>query len=261
MGMVLLLSMGEIDLSVGATLTLVNVLTAIALRDGVPLPLALAIGLGAGAGCGLLNGFLCTILKIPTIIITLGTLSIFRGLALVLSNATPIGNFPKNNLFFDLGSGRLLGVPTSVVLMMLLGLARHVMLSHTPFGWRAQAIGSNPQAAHFSGIPLPRYRLAAMTIMGLVAGIAGVMELAFLQSGSPTTGQGYELYVIAAAIIGGTALSGGRGSVPGAILGALLIAVIRNGLVLLEFSAYWGTLVTGVVIIVAVAIGGLVKSR
>ena len=100
-----------------------------------------------------------------------------------------------------------------------------------------------------------------MTLMGLVAGIAGVMELAFLQSGSPTTGQGYELYVIASAIIGGTALTGGSGSVVGGILGALLIAVIRNGLVLLELSANWGTVATGVVIIAAVAIGGWVKRR
>jgi ribose transport system permease protein len=258
-GMVLLLSMGEIDLSVGAILTLVNVVAAIALREGVPMAAAIAAGLVAGAACGLLNGFLCTLLRIPTIIITLGTLSIFRGLALVFSKATPIGNFPKDNLFFNLGSGTLLGLPTSVVLMVLIAVAGHVVLGHTAFGWRAQAIGSNPQAAHFSGIPLPRYRIIAMTLMGLVAGIAGVMELAFLQSGSPTTGQGYELYVIAAAIIGGTALSGGRGSVPGAILGALLIAVIRNGLILLEFSAYWGTVVSGIVIIAAVAIGGLVK--
>ncbi|HUR46038.1 MAG TPA: ABC transporter permease [Candidatus Saccharimonadales bacterium] len=258
-GMVLLLSMGEIDLSVGATLTLVNVVTAILLRDGLPMPLAILLGLTTGAACGLLNGILCVLLRIPTIIITLGTLSIFRGLALVFSKATPIGNFPKDNLLFNLGSANLFGIPTSVLVMLIVGLVGHVILGHTAFGWRAQAIGSNAQAAHFSGIPLPRYRIAAMVMMGVVAGIAGVMELAFLQSGSPTTGQGYELYVIAAAIIGGTALAGGRGSVIGAILGALLIAVIRNGLILLEFSAYWGTVVTGVVIIAAVTIGGLVK--
>src|SRR3954468_2979130 len=260
-GMVLLLSMGEIDLSVGAILTLVNIVTAVALREGMPMPLSIVVGLATGALCGLTNGLLGVALRIPTIIVTLGTMSIFRGLALVLSKATPVGNFPKDNLLFNLGSGNLLGVPTSVWVMLAVGLAGHLILHRTAFGWRAQAIGSNAQAALFSGIPLPRYRVAAMTLMGLVAGIAGVMELAFLQSGSPTTGQGYELYVIASAIIGGTALAGGRGSVIGAILGALLIAVIRNGLILLEFSAYWGTLVTGVVIIVAVAIGGLVKSR
>jgi ribose transport system permease protein len=260
-GMVLLLSMGEIDLSVGAILTLVNIVTAVALREGMPMPLAVFLGLMTGATCGLANGLLGVLLRIPTIIITLGTMSVFRGLALVLSKATPVGNFPKANLLFDLGSGNLLGVPTSVWVMLAVGLAGHVILSQTSFGWRAQAIGSNAQAARFSGIPLDRYRIAAMTIMGLVAGIAGVMELAFLQSGSPTTGQGYELYVIASAIIGGTALTGGSGSVAGGILGALLIAVIRNGLVLLEFSAYWGTVVTGAVIIAAVAIGGWVKRK
>ena len=258
-GMVLLLSMGEIDLSVGAILTLVNIVTAVALREGMPMPLAVLAGLASGATCGFLNGVLGVLLRIPTIIVTLGTMSIFRGLALVLSKSTPIGNFPKDNLLFDLGSGALLGVPTSVWLMLGAGLVGHGLLNYTAFGWRAQAIGSNVQAARYSGIPLARYRIAAMTIMGLVASIAGIMELAFLQSGSPTTGQGYELYVIASAVIGGTALAGGSGSVVGGILGALLIAVIRNGLVLLEFSAYWGAVVTGVVIIAAVAIGGLAK--
>ncbi|MEO8427650.1 MAG: ABC transporter permease [Verrucomicrobiota bacterium] len=260
-GMVLLLSMGEIDLSVGAILTLVNIVTAVALREGMPMPLAALVGLGTGAACGLVNGLLGMLLRIPTIIVTLGTMSIYRGLALVLSKATPIGNFSKDNLLFDLGSSNLLGVPTSVLVMLAVGLVGHVLLNHTAFGWRVQAIGSNAQAARFSGIRLARYRVVAMTLMGLVASIAGIMELAFLQSGSPTTGQGYELYVIASAIIGGTALTGGSGSVAGGILGALLIAVIRNGLVLLELSAYWGTVVTGAVIIAAVAIGGLVKRQ
>jgi ribose transport system permease protein len=179
----------------------------------------------------------------------------------VLSKATPVGNFSKDNVLFHLGGGSLLGIPTSIYVMLATGVAGHVMMSRTVFGRRARAIGSNALAARFSGISLDRYQVAAMGVMGLIAGIAGVMELAFLQSGSPTTGQGYELYVIAAAIIGGTALTGGSGTVIGGILGALLIAVIRNGLVLLEFSAYWGTVVTGVVIIAAVAIGGFVKRQ
>lgn len=260
-GMVLVLAMGEIDLSVGAILTLVNVVAAAALREGIPMPLAVLIGLGTGGICGLVNGLLGVVLRIPTIIVTLGTMSVFRGLALVLSKATPIGNFPKDNALFDLGSASLLGAPTSVLVMIAVGLAGHVLLNHTVFGWRVQAIGSNAQAARFSGISLARYRVAAMTMMGLIAGIAGIMELAFLQAGSPTTGQGYELYVIAAAIIGGTAIAGGSGSIAGGIMGALLIAVIRNGLVLLGFNAYWGTVVTGAVIIAAVAIGGVVKKN
>jgi ribose transport system permease protein len=260
-GMVLLLSMGEIDLSVGAILTLVDIVTALALRERIPMALAVLAGLGIGAGCGLVNGLLGVLLRIPTIIVTLGTMSIYRGLALVLSKATPISDFPKDNLLFNLGSGTMLGLPTSVFMMLVVALLGHALLAHTPFGWRVQGIGSNSQAARFSGIPLARYRVVAMTMMGLVAGVAGLMELAFLQTGSPTTGQGYELYVIASAIIGGTALTGGSGSVTGGILGALLIAVIRNGLVLVEFSAYWSAVVTGVVIIAAVGIGGLIKNQ
>lgn len=260
-GMVLLLAMGEVDLSVGATLTLVNIVTAVALREGLPMPLAVVVGLGTGAFCGLTNGLLVVLLRLPTIIVTLGTMSVFRGLALVVSKATPVHDFSKDNLLFDLGGRSALGVPTGVWVMLATGVAGHLLLSHTAFGWRVQAIGSNTQAARFSGIPLERYRIMVMTIMGLVAAIAGVMELAFLQSGNPTTGLGYELYVIASVVIGGTALTGGSGSVAGGILGALLIAVIRNGLVLLEFSAYWSTVATGVVIIAAVAIGGWVKRQ
>ncbi len=260
-GMVMLLSMGEIDLSVGAILTLVNIVTAVCLREGMSLPVAMLAGIATGAGCGVANGLLGVVLRIPTIIVTLGTLSIYRGLALVLSKGTPVANFSKDNLLFDLGSRNLAGVPTSVWLMLIVSFCGHRVLAHTPFGWRLQAIGSNAQAARFSGIPLARHRVAAMAIMGLVAGIAGIMELGFLQAGSPTTGQGYELFVIASAIIGGTTLAGGSGSVVGGILGALLIAVIRNGLVLLDFSAYWGTVATGVVIITAVAIGGVVKKQ
>ena len=155
-GMVLLLSMGEIDLSVGAILTLVNIVTAVALREGVPMPVAVFVGLATGAVCGAANGLLSVLLRIPTIIVTLGTMSIYRGLALVLSKATPVGNFSKDNLLFNLGSSNLLGVPTSVWVMVAAGLVGYVLLDHTAFGWRLQAIGSNPQAARFSGIPLAR---------------------------------------------------------------------------------------------------------
>src|SRR5258706_15833588 len=129
-GMVLLLSMGEIDLSVGAMLTLVNIVAAVPLREGLPMPLAVLVGLATGATCGLANGLLGVLLRIPTIIVTLGTMSVFRGLALVLSKATPVGNFPKTNLLFDLGSGNVVGVPTSVLVMLAVGLAGHVILGY-----------------------------------------------------------------------------------------------------------------------------------
>jgi ribose transport system permease protein len=260
-GMVFVLSLGEVDLSVGSILTLVNILTAVALREGLPLPAAVVLGLGAGAACGFANGLLSVLLRIPTIIITLGTMSVYRGLALVVSRATPISQFPKDNSFFDVGGGALVGVPTSVVVMGLVGLAGHVLYTQTAFGRRVQAIGSNLQAARFSGIRIVRCRLLVMTLMGALAALAGIVALAFLQAADPSTGPGLELFVIAAAVIGGTALSGGAGSVLGGILGALIIAVIRNGLVLLGLTAYWGTVVTGVLIIAAVAVDYCIKRR
>src|SRR5262249_14171276 len=125
-GMVFVLSLGEVDLSVGSILTLVNILTAVGLREGLPLSASLLLGLGAGAGCGFVNGLLSVLLRIPTIIVTLGTMSIYRGLALVVSRATPISQFPKDNGFFEAGGGTIVGVPTSVVVMGFVGLVGHV---------------------------------------------------------------------------------------------------------------------------------------
>ena len=260
-GMVFVLSMGDVDLSVGSILTLVNIATAMLLRDGWGVPAAVLAGLSLGAMCGLLNGLLSVGLRIPTIIVTLGTMSLFRGVALVVSDASPISRFSKHHPFFDIGGGQVSGIPASVIVMLLVGAGAFVLFNHTAFGWRVQAIGSNATAARFSGISIAKYRILVMTMMGAIAGVAGIMALAFLQSADPTTGQGFELQVIASAILGGTALTGGSGSVPGAILGALLIALIANGLVLLEYNAYWGVAVTGAVIILAVALGNLVSRR
>jgi ribose transport system permease protein len=260
-GMVFVVSMGDIDLSVGSILTLTNVVTAIALREGLPVPVALLIGLATGAACGFANGLLAVLLRIPMIIVTLGTLSVYRGLALIFSNASPISQFSKDHAFFTVGGGSLLGVPTSVVVMLLVGALGWVLLTRTFYGRRIEAMGGNPVAARLSGIPMDRYRVGVMTLNGMIAALAGIIALAFLQSADPSTGPGFELWVIASVIIGGTALSGGQGSVPGAILGALIIAVIRNGLVLLGAPTYAGTAVTGAVIILAVALDALVKRR
>ena len=180
-GMVFLLAMGEIDLSVGAVLTLVGVVTALLLRAGVPESLALLLGVATGALCGLVNGLLAVLLRIPSIIITLGTMSIFRGLALVLSDAKPIANFHKGALF-QLGADGVLGVPTGVLVMLAVCGLAHVALHHLPFGWRLQAIGSSPRSARFSGIAIARYRVLAMTLMGTIAGIAGITALTFLEA-------------------------------------------------------------------------------
>jgi ribose/xylose/arabinose/galactoside ABC-type transport system permease subunit len=258
-GMVFLLAMGDIDLSVGSTLTLVNVLTAMALLHNWPIPAAIVAGLAVGALCGLLNGLLSVVLRIPTIVVTLGTLSVYRGLALVLCSATPISRFGKDNWFFEKLGGDVLGAPASVWVMLLVCVSGYAVFNLTAFGRHVQAIGGNPQAARLSGIPLARRRIGAMTLMGLISAIAGIMALAFLQSGDPNTGAGFELLVIASALIGGTPLTGGSGSVVGAILGALTIAVIGNGLILLDVPTYWTTVVTGAVIVLAVALGSFIR--
>lgn len=260
-GMVFVISMGDIDLSVGSILMLVNIVAGLCLRANLPIPLAILLGLLTGALCGFFNGVIAIVLRIPMFIVTLGTLSVFRGIGLVLSNATPISNFSKTNAFFEIGGGNILGIPSSVVVMVLVAIAGFILYTQTAFGRRVQAIGSNSQAARFSGIRIVSHRLIAMTLMGVISGIAGIMALAFLQAADPQTGPGFELFVIAATIIGGTSLTGGSGSVFGGILGALIIAIIRNGLVLLGASAYWGTAATGAVIILAVAIDYFVKRR
>ncbi len=260
-GMVFLLAMGEIDLSVGAVLTLVGVTTALALRAGVPEPVALLLGVATGALCGFINGLMAVLLRIPSIIITLGTMSIFRGLSLVLSDAKPIANFPKQGALFQLGAEGVLGIPAGVLVMLAVCAVGHLALHHLPFGWRLQAIGSSPRAARFSGIAIARYRVLAMTLMGTIAGIAGITALTFLEAADPNVGLGSELLVIASAVIGGTALTGGSGSVIGAVLGALIIAVIRNGLVHLGLSAYWGMTVTGAIIIAAVLVSSLFRRK
>jgi ribose transport system permease protein len=259
--MVFVLSMGDVDLSVGSILTLVNISTALAMRNGIGVETAVLMGLSLGALCGFANGTLSVLLRIPAIIITLGTMSLYRGIALVISDASPISQFPKNNAFFEVGGGQIAGIPASVIVMILVGAAGYVLFNMTAFGWRVQAIGSNSTAARYSGIAIAKNRILVMTLMGAVAGLAGVTALAFLQSADPTTGSGFELQVIASAILGGTALTGGSGSIPGAILGALLIALIANGLVLLEYNAYWGVAVTGAVIILAVAFGNLIRRK
>ncbi len=263
-GMVFVLVMGDVDLSVGSIFTLSNLMMAVFLRMGWPIPAALLGGLGTGAVCGFLNGALSVALRIPMIIITLGTLSVYKGLALVVSKATPITPTTEQRAssFFTVGGGELFGkIPTSVVVMVVMAGIGWLALTRTRWGRHVKAIGANPTAAFLAGLPINRYRIGVMTVNGLIAALGGVCALAFLTSADPLAGDGYELRVIASVIIGGTALSGGQGTIIGAILGALIIAVIQNGLVLRQVSPYASTAVTGGVIILAVAVDSFVKRR
>jgi len=262
-GMVFVISMGDIDLSVGSILMLSSVSVALALRDEYSIWLAVLLGLAVATACGLVNGVLSVVLRIPTIIVTLGTLSLFRGLGLVVTDSSPVSGYELKTWFFDNIGGKdpIFDIWISVWVMFAVGLVGWVLFNHTAFGRRVQAIGSNLQAARFSGIRIARYQIMVMTLMGFFVGIAAITVIAFNRNGSPTVGQGTELSVIAATIIGGTALTGGSGSVLGALLGALIIALISNGLALLRVDPSWATAVTGIVIIVAVTLDYIIKRR
>ncbi|HEU5431404.1 MAG TPA: ABC transporter permease [Thermomicrobiales bacterium] len=260
-GMVFVISMGDIDLSVGAMLMLVTVSMAVLFQAGQATWIVIVAGLLIGALCGFVNGVLSVLLRIPTIIVTLGTLSVFRGLGLVVSGGAPVSGYDQDTWFFRVVGGKFLDIWMSVWAMLLVAVVGWVLFTRTAFGRRVQAIGSNRQAARFSGIRISYYRVLVMTLMGLIVGVAAVVLIAFQRAGNPSSGPGQELYVIAATIIGGTALTGGSGSVPGAIIGALIVWLIQNGLTLLAVSPNWAVAATGLVIIAAVALDYLIKRR
>jgi ribose transport system permease protein len=185
----------------------------------------------------------------------------FRGLVTVISDGQPITGIPTTSSFFTKLGGEWLGFPAAGWVVVILGVALTVVFTKTRFGAMVRAIGSNRQAAEFSGIPAGRIRLYALMLVGALAATAGVLSLAFFQGADPTVGGGFELQVIAAAIIGGTAVSGGSGTVPGALLGALIVAVINSGLVFFSVDSNWTNFVTGAVIVIAVGMDALVRRR
>lgn len=259
-GMVYLLAMTEIDLSVGGIYALCIMLAAkwmSSIDPWVAALLAICIGVVLGA----VNGVLCNLFKIPVIIITLGTLSMFRGLVQIVSDGKPATGIPLDSSFFETLGGNILGIPAAAWVVVVLGVILTFVFKKTRFGAMVRAVGSNHQAAEFSGIPVLRIRLYALMLVGGLAGLAGVLSLAYFQGADPTVGAGFELQVIAAAIIGGTAVSGGTGTVPGALIGALIVAVINSGLIFFSIDSNWTNFVTGAVIVVAVGSDALVRRR
>jgi ribose transport system permease protein len=261
-GMVFVIVIREIDLSIGWTFNFSAVIAATLMVAGVDPFLAAAAGILFGGVLGLINGLLTVGLGLPAIIITLGTLSAFRGLSLIVNNSRAVVPPDKEGLFFTMWSYRLFDVlPSVAIAFLLLAAAMHVVLQHSRFGYRAQALGSNPDAARLAGIPVQRTRLAVLILMGFVGGLAGVIFLGFRQAIDPTSGDALLLPVIAAVIIGGTPLSGGRGSIFGAVLGALIIQVVQNGILFLSIDPKWSIFVTGAVIVIAVAIDQVVRRQ
>lgn len=251
-GMTFVILAGGIDLSVGSLVALTGVALALALRAGASAPLAVALALLLGILAGALNGALVTLGRLPPFIATLGTMSVARGLALLLADGRPISGFPDG--LRALATERVLGLPVSVVLMLTLFGVAHLVLTRTVLGRFTYAIGGNAEAARLAGIPVRGYTTGTYIIAGVSAALCATLLLARLNSAQPIAGIGYELDAIAAVVIGGTSLLGGSGSVLGTLLGALLMSVLRNGLNLLGVSSYIQQIAIGAVIVIAVLV-------
>jgi ribose transport system permease protein len=266
-GMTMVIIVGGIDLSVGSVVALSAVLTARAIRDyagGVNAgPAGLLACCVAGvmlcAAAGALNGAFITLLRIPPFIVTLASMSAASGLAMITTRSETINAIPPSMLTLTRGS--IAAIPNPVLLMLVLYAIGHLVLSRTVFGRYLYAVGGNRKAAWLCGLPVRRVELAAYVISGALAGLAGVLMVSQYQSGAPTYGATYELQVIAAVVVGGTSLSGGQGSMLGTLLGALLIAVVQNGMNLMEISSEPQKVVLGLVILFAAVIDRLKQGR
>lgn len=250
-GMTIVIVTSGIDLSVGSVLALAACAAGLLMSRGLPVPVALTAGVGVGALCGLVNGLLITKLRITPFIATLGMMSVARGAALVITGGIPVDTLPESVATI---AGNLGPVPIPVLVMLLVALVGAAILGWTRLGRYAYALGSNEEAVRLSGIAVDRYKIAIYVISGLLAAVAGMVMMARLSSAQPTGGNMMELDAIAAVVIGGASLMGGRGTIFGTIVGVAIIGVLRNGLVLLDVSAFWQQLVIGVVIVLAVAL-------
>ncbi len=259
-GMTFLIIGGNFDLSVGSMFALVSTIVAVMMINGTNVILAMIVGVILGGGLGLANGVLSTFGRIPSFVVGLGMLNVYRGAQLLITGAYPVVvewgvGGPGIDFFAFLGKGRVFGIiPMMFVVMLLLFAIGYFVLKKTVFGIRTFAVGGSPQAAKIVGININWIQTLGFVISGLLVAIASILQLSFIGSVTGQVGVGYELETIAAVIIGGTKLDGGEGTLIGTLIGAAVMGVLRNGLVLLNVSAFWQTLVMGVVIIVAVAI-------
>ncbi|MEX4006662.1 ABC transporter permease [Neoaquamicrobium sediminum] len=259
---------GGIDLSVGTLMTFCAVICGVVLTYwGLPLPLGVLGAILAGAAAGFCSGTFVAKLKVPPFIATLGMMLILKGLSLVISGTRPI-YFNDTPGFTEIAQGSIVGVlipsvplPNGVLILFLVAIAVSFILSKTALGRYTFALGSNEEAVRLSGVNTDRWKIAVYTLAGSICGIAGLLIASRLNSAQPALGQGYELDAIAAVVIGGTSLSGGRGTVLGTLIGALIMSVLLNGLRILSVAQEWQTVVTGSIIILAVYIDMLRRRK
>ena len=252
LGMTLVIVSGGIDLSVGPIAALAAVVAATLMVANVPIPFAILAALGVGALCGLFNGMLVAYAGLQPFIVTLGGLSLYRALALIFTDGNPVFGIPPE--FRALTNGDLMGIPTPVIIVAVIALLCWIVLNKTPLGEYLMAVGGNQEAARIAGVPVARTKISAFVISGVLAAVAALILVGRLGAAEPTLGTLWELDAIAAAAIGGASLMGGKGSIVGTILGAIILGSLRNGLTLMNVQAFYQLLATGIIIIAAMLI-------
>lgn len=257
--MTLIIISGEIDVSVGPMVAFISVILAYLMQYAIPLPIALLLSLLLGAALGSVAGVLRGRFNVPSFVATLGLWSALRGMGLFMTNALPVPI--EENTVLDWLGGQVLGLPVSAVIMLVLFVVFQFISKKTAFGRSVYAIGGNAGAAQLCGINVRRIRVLLFTIAGLLAAVTGILLAARLGSGNAGAASGLEFDVIAAVVVGGTALSGGRGSMLGTLLGVLVITLIGSGLVLLGINSFFQQVVRGVIIVLAVLVNIIVMQK
>ena len=259
LGMTWVILLGEIDLSVGSIIAVAGMVGAQSLALGTGFPAALLITIIAGAILGAVNGLLTARLLLPSFIVTVATMSIYRGLVSLPTGGAPLMISDPN--WQAIGASHFLGVPLIIWILLVLFLANHIALSMTVFGRETYLTGGNREAALYSGIRVNRIKIIIFTLSGVMSAIAGILLSSRLYSAQTNAGLSYELDAIAAAVLGGTSLSGGVGTMPGTLIGALIIGVLNNGMNMLSVPYFYQLIVKGVVIIIAVWLDVRAKRR
>ncbi|MBN2222826.1 MAG: ABC transporter permease, partial [Vallitaleaceae bacterium] len=251
-GVTFVIITGGIDLSIGTGMTFASVMTGVFVTNlGFPVWIGILVGLLTGALIGFINGLCIAKLKIPAFIATLGMMMITKGLSLIMSDAKPI-YFIDIPHFSEISTGKWFGIPMAVFIFFAAALIANIILNKTIIGRYDFAIGSNMQATRLSGINTDRWLIIIHTMAGLFVGLAGVLMAARLNSAQPALGQGYELDAIAAVVIGGTSLNGGKGTITGTVIGAFIMSTLLNGLRIMSVPQEWQTVLTGIIVIAAV---------
>jgi len=258
LAMALVIITGEIDLSVASIIALASTLMGLALQAGADTPMLVAVGIGVGILCGAFNGFLVTGLKLPSIVVTIGTMSLFRGIAFIILGDQSFKGYPKSFSWFGQGYVGWV-ISFELVLFLVCAAIFYVLLHHTNFGRRVYAIGNNPAAALFSGVRVDRIKFVLFCLTGLMSGVAAVLLTARLGSTRPSIAQGFELEVITMVVLGGVSILGGSGSIIGVVLAALIMGLVTFGLGLLNVPGIVMSIFIGALLIVVIALPILLR--